>query len=388
MPDIRNLIIKIAEIGKTKKSGPHLRDVDIFKAYFDGENLKEDELDKRDACICQCGRGNCTRRELLTRFLFLNAVLDQGPDMEGVRQLLCDTVNDLYRRQIRILHNPEQFFASLNIAMDKISTLHESIRFAREPAWQNKNNSKKSYNLYIEGSQTLGYALGRWGTPLAVPMILAARNPGNPNALIDYLESFASSEIMSQEIKDDKDIGLGKAIGDKAAHLFAKWIIHTFPLARRPDASWDRYSFEIPVDSNVGRILWRTGFLLECADESEYKKKEVIQMGKGKNGANYIRATNIRGMTTDILDDAEKEIYKDLCKNHFRKNKRNIEIQKIPSVFLMQDGHFGTGDLDDGLMYIGTEFCFNTDTPKCDECPLKDMCRGCHEKRLITDYKT
>jgi hypothetical protein len=33
---------------------------------------------------------------------------------------------------------------------------------------------------------------------------------------------------MSQELKSNERYGLGKAIGDKACHLFAKWAVSRF----------------------------------------------------------------------------------------------------------------------------------------------------------------
>jgi hypothetical protein len=117
--------------------------------------------------------------------------------------------------------------------------------------------------------QVLGYAVYRWGVPLAVPYLLekdlTKNNQQSTEPLVDFLESFDSSEKMSQEIKDDERYGLGKAIGDKAAHLFAKWYIQTFSLCRKNDVNWGKLSYEVPFDSNVGRVLFRTGFLLELA---------------------------------------------------------------------------------------------------------------------------
>ncbi len=42
----------------------------------------------------------------MTRYLLVNAVLDQGPDMMGVRELLKRVTTGLYRREIRIFHHP------------------------------------------------------------------------------------------------------------------------------------------------------------------------------------------------------------------------------------------------------------------------------------------
>ncbi|GAB6391544.1 MAG: hypothetical protein MdMp014T_0917 [Treponematales bacterium] len=164
-----DLLERIAEAGSMHISGPHLPAVDIFKSYFsyrgdDPPVLNESELHLRD--------GNCTRREIIARFLLLNAVLDQGPDMEGVRQLLADTLNQLYAREIRILHKPIQFFQELGFAIDKIDEVHEIVRKLREPGWRERNKTRKRYNLFMDGTtQTLNYAVFRWGFPLSVPRV-------------------------------------------------------------------------------------------------------------------------------------------------------------------------------------------------------------------------
>jgi len=83
---------------------------------------------------------------------------------------------------------------------------------------------------------------------------------------------------------------LGKAIENKAGHLFAKWYIHTFRLAKKSDARGS-LSYETPFDSKACHVLFRTGFLLYCADLSDYEEWNVVQKGKGKSGEYYIRAT-------------------------------------------------------------------------------------------------
>ena len=123
--------------------------------------------------------------------------------------------------------------------------------------------------------QVLGYAVYRWGVPLAVPYLLEKdlqkENKTSTEPLVDFLESFISAEIMSREIKDNERYGLGKAIGDKAAHLFVKWYIHTFKLCKNTTTSWGNNSFELPFDSNVGKVLLRTGYLLELATLKDYE---------------------------------------------------------------------------------------------------------------------
>lgn len=71
-----------------------------------------------------------------------------------------------------------------------------------------------------------------------------------------------------------------------------------------------------------------------------------------------------------------------------KKSPKNIELQRVPAVLLYEDKNYTVGELDDGLMYIGTNFCFNHDHPKCDECPLKKLCEGVKNKKLISEYTT
>jgi len=218
----QKLLTTIAEIGREYSAKPDIHLIDPFNHFFDkNKNLILNELDKQD--------GPWTRRELITRFLLLNAVLDQGPDIEGLRQLLIKVTNELYQREVRILHRPLDFFKELGISIDKICTVHEGIKKVRAPIWAKENQSNpEKYNLFMDNSkQVLNYAVFRWGVPLCVPLILEK----DGKTLIDYLERCNSAELMSKEIKDNERYGLGKAIGDKAGHLFAKWYVCSFHFA-------------------------------------------------------------------------------------------------------------------------------------------------------------
>jgi hypothetical protein len=388
---MKELLEKIAEIGRNNKSAPHLEDVDIFKIYHSNGGLNVADLDKMD--------GNCTRREIITRFLLLNAVLDQGPDMVGVRQLLAETINRLYDREIRILHTPLLFFKELDVAIGEIDAVHGCVKKTRETDWQFNNNTKKPYNLFMDGtSQTLAYAVFRWGVPLSVPLSLQSLNKNNPTPLLDFLEEGSkdlpsSAENMSRKIKDHKKYGMGKAIGDKAAHLFAKWLVYTYPLTRNTDKAWQQYSYEVPFDSNAGRVLFRTGFFFHYATVDAFTEKGVIQHGGGKGGKNYLRITNSRGLKATLnTDEVCLKKYTELCVECLRISKRPpriVEFQRIPASILFQNKNYTVGELDDGLMYIGTNYCFNHDNPKCEECPLKNLCEGyAKNKDLITEYCT
>lgn len=396
---VKNLVFKIAKIGSKRKiiDAPALQDIEPFKYFFDKNGkLKIDELDAID--------GAWTRREILARYLFLNVVLDQGPDIPGVRDLLKKVTNALYRKEIRIFHKPLDFFRELNISIDEILDKHKSVKKLRAKTWAKLNNANPSkYNLFFAQSprgiisinQVLDYGLHRWGVPLCVPLLLE-KDLGKKESvqpLVEYIESFLSSETASKEIKNHKRYGLGSAIGNKACHLFIKWYIHTFNLSIKKTEGWSKWSYEVPFDSNTGRVLFRTGFFLSLADLKDYENWNVIQKGKGKGGTNYIRITNIRGKKAQIenIDKKISKNYKDIVLNHLKTRKRKpttIEIQQLPNAILL-NSDFGIGDFDDGLIYIGINFCFNHKNPKCNKCPLNKICKGFNKnKSLIKDYRT
>ena len=383
MEDIKNLLIKIAKIGKEKKSGPSLSNLQPFKHFLNQKGeLLINELDVQD--------GAWTRREILARYLLLSAVLNQGPDMDGVYRMVSDAVNEFYKKEVRIFHRPLDFFKEIGIVIDNILKSHDAIKKIRSTLWAkaNKTNPEK-YNLFMDNSkQILNYAIFRWGVPLMLPLLLEK----DGSTTVDYLEKWESSEIMSQQLKDNSRYGLGKAIGDKAAHLFVKWYIDSFKIVKNKQKSWGLLSYELPLDSNVGRILFRTGYLLRLTTLKDLEKWEVIQKNKGKDGTHYIRVTNLRGnksksfLSNPHLFMKYLEISRDYLKTS--KNPRTVEIQRIPNVLLLGT-NYGIGDLDDGLMYIGTNFCFNLEKPKCESCPIKKECEGYNKnKKLIEDYRT
>ncbi|MGC9140582.1 hypothetical protein [Athalassotoga sp.] len=210
--------------------------------------------------------------------------------------------------------------------------------------------------------------------------------------LIDYLESFGSAEIMAQQLKSNERYGLGSALGDKASHLFSKWYIHTFQLNYRKDDGWSEWSYETPFDSNAGRVLFRTGFLLSVADLRDYIDWGVIQKNKGKSGKNYIRVTNIRGKkSTKLKTDDLMKNYNEVVIHHMKIRERisnSFEIQKLPNAFLLKS-EYGIGDFDDGLMFIGTNYCFNNEKPNCVKCPIRNSCYAFQKDRsLIEDFTT
>jgi len=391
---IQQLLESIARVGKHNSTVPMLSEVGPLRNFLlpDG-SIDYARLDERN--------GACTHREIFLRFLVLNAVLDQGPDMAGVRQLLTSVTNKMYLAEVRFLHKPLAFFAELGIAIDQILADHKSIKKARAAIWAAENQSNPTrYNLFMDNStQALNYAIFRWGVPIALPLLLEKDNKieeHKPTVLTDYLESWDSAEEMSQQLKDNERYGLGKAIGDKACHLLAKWMVSSFGLSRRKESSWREFAFEVPYDLNAGRVLWRTGYFLKWASEKDYIRAEVVQPKAGKGGTHYIRVTNIRGMgAIKQLPAHLQPVYTDVVMNHLKTNKRpprKVEIQRIQHAYLLSnfaDTGFSVADFDEGLMNIGTQYCLNISEPKCKSCPINRLCEG-HQsnERLITDFRT
>lgn len=98
---------------------------------------------------------------------------------------------------------------------------------------------------------------------------------------------------------------------------------------------------------------------------------------------------------TNELPDNIQERYVDISLNHLKSHKRppkKFEIQRIQHAYLLdqfEETGYGVADFDEGLIYIGTTFCFNHNEPKCAECPLQNNCEGYLSKReLISKYRT
>jgi len=144
----------------------------------------------------------------------------------------------------------------------------------------------------------------------------------------------------------------------------------------------------------VARVGYRTGFLDLWASRSEYRGKKVLQPRAGKGKATHLRVTNIRGMgsTEARTDAALVEAYRELCVRHLRTHKKapsKIQIQRIPSAISLFDKGFPPGEIDDGLIKIGTTWCLNIANPDCKNCPLNSVCEGYLSRReLITDVRT
>lgn len=394
---IKELTFKIAKVGKENKQPYWKGKIKILNDYFTKDHrIKTQELDLKD--------GKHTRREIISRFLLLTSVLDQGPDIDGARMLLEEVVNKLYKEDVKILHNPLDFFRHFRKVRDTVKIKHEKVKKVRADQWAKEaNTSADKYNLFFGQSmrgmvsikQCSQFVLCRWGMPLAIFYLLGE----DGTDFVSFIERWGSSEIMSKKLKEHPRYGLGKMIGDKSCHVFAKNYVYALNLVskakykkklleEKKERGWDNYSYEIPFDSNVGRVLFRSGWLTSLFPVSQYRNWNVIQE---REGPDYIRVTNIRGKNIKIEDSEFKRKYNEIVTKHLKTKGgrwRKVEIQQIPNALLLGT-EYKVGHFDDALVHIGRNFCFNHSNPRCEKCPLNSVCEGYKEKKsLIEDYET
>ena len=122
-------------------------------------------------------------------------------------------------------------------------------------------------------------------------------------------------------------------------------------------------------------------------------------MNRGKGKAHYVRVTNIRGrkVKNSVEDKKFFRDYTYIARNHIKDafRPRTMDIQRIPNLLLYElhqqnpGPKYSIDNFDDGLIYIGTNYCYNHSEPRCEKCPLNDICRGYkHDKGLIENFTT
>jgi hypothetical protein len=370
------MIREAQKIGKTHPTRPDVEEVDMV----DLEN-----------------------RETVARYLLLNAVLDQGPDITGVRMLLKRVMNRLYQEGFDILNDPNSFFSHLPYMATVIEEVHKEIKEERAQEWAQENDGNPSnYSLFFAqsayGSRSLSrvswYLLGRWGSPF----LLYARLEHDGKTLREFLEESESAEKMGSRIKSHDKYGIDKAIGNKAFHLFTKWYIDEFNLVSEENAEtpgWNTYSYELPLDSNVGRVLFRTGWFRTWIEQSELEDAAVRHHDREENGEtkHYLRVTDIRGerATKNVDGKRFQKVYNRILTEHLTTKSsrwRKVEIQHLLNVVAYAT-NTDLGSVDDGLLHVGMEYCLNHSNPRCEECPLNEFCEGYQEDNsLIEEYRT
>lgn len=373
--DIENIFKILRKKSKEKIIKNHkkeiiskFKEIDLFSDFIDENgNIIKEKLEEKN--------NNISNKELLIRYIYVSCVLDQGGDPKGQRLLLNYVTNELYKKNIRFLHKPQDFFDNLLIISKVIREQHSIVKLKRKDDWAKENNPNNprpnSYSLFrierTSSSQLTPYVLFKWGVPLMNIMKIQKKF----GSLFDYVSSFPNPQDAVYKIRTDKEFGLGRAIGWKADFLFIKYIIHVFELISKK--GWSKNSFEVPFDSNIGRVLFRLGYV----DYFLNKKVKKKTLKKRKEGihleANELRNKNIK----ERIIPSISQIYQDL-KNlvlPIDPPKTKPGFQFTINWFLnnINDPDLTIGSFDDLLMYIGTKFCKNK-SPDCKNCPLNSKC--------------
>ena len=339
--------------------------------------------------------------EVVARYLLLNAVLDQGPDIAGVRQLLRTALDRLYAEGLDVLGDPSSFFANLPHAATVLDDVHDEVKRTRAVEWaRGTDRDASNYSVFffqtMFGSRATDrvswYLLARWGSPLLLFWRLEAAG----TTFREFLEGAESAELMGERVKKHDEFGIDKAIGDKAFHLFAKWYVDEFDLvsdANRGRPGWDTYSYELPLDGNVGRVLFRTGWFQEWIEQSTLEDEAVEYDARGPNDdKHYLRVTNVRRTRTDESRSGPYDsTYERIVVDHLRTKTaryRTHEVQHMLNVLAFEAG-VDLAAVDDGLLHVATTYCSNSDDPDCAGCPLREVCVGHRRNRsLVTDFRT
>jgi hypothetical protein len=380
LQNLRSLFVKLNNIGLKTPKQDDLSGILIFKPLFDASGrlnmAKLHEIDKEGEAYS----------EMLARYLFLRAVLDQGPDMEGVRIFLERIVNSLYGKGIKFLHDPSAFFAKMGEVFNIVNLEHKKIKEERGKQWAKNQNSKRSknYNLFLDNSKQISsYVMGRFGPPLSIIEVLGEENL----KLLDLFKKQKSAESLSRFIKEDEFFGLGKAIGNKAAHLLVKWLIYTYRIMDSSNKAWSQNSYELPLDSNAGRVLFMAGFFDHFLPGLD-KPEKFVGFEK-ENGDNYYMYVTraFRGKKAENIDGDETKKIQDTMNNLFSSSIRTVQVQWLVN-YISEVTGCSVGAIDDGLMKIGTTYCINRGNQVCNKCEISELCKSYNDNYRKTHYHT
>ncbi len=314
-------------------------------------------------------------REVIARYLYLNAVLDQGGDSLGFQILLSRVTNRLYGELgLPYLDEPSRFFTNLPNIIPVIEAEHDVVKRERSPALPRITN----YSLYGRQYRVTPWVAFRWGSALGNILRFEQERGG----LLPWMNGFTSGEAAAIAIKEDRLFGLGGAIGEKASRLFVKWAAFT----ARLNPAWPPNSYEVPLDANVGRVLMRTGYLFMFLDQEDMTKGATKPWTEQEDGRVNLSAQSLNDRPLRRIEGIEAELVTLLGRWGLPRSRTYIRLMKTLNVLLAQvrGNEAPIGQLDDGFMAIGRDICRN-DVAEIDRCPLNNICIASHQ---VTELRT
>jgi len=349
---------------------------------FDSENEWQHYLNS------DIGNG-VTTRELYLRVLLVYAVSDQGADIDGVRLFMRYFIKECYAKGVRLFENRPRMGDPVMI---RIAFKGAKLAFKqRSEIWGKEGRRNAStYSVFtvdgIPGKPSANwYVNSRIAPALSIAhqveggLTEILSNHGNPQ----FQKSW---ESIKKTIRQDAMHGLFQAIGDKAIHLYMKWVFGTFKLIPT-DVAIPADELPIPMDQRIGKVLMRSGFMDEL-----YSMEESIRSGKflytrpGGSPAKldlesppddrtFLRVTNFRGYGVIVND----EILRLLKEQYPNPRVRTIRPQTALICLLkMMKSEYGDSleihELDDAMMNVANH-CHDWD-PDCSSCPISKQCQA------------
>lgn len=335
-------------------------------------------------------------RELLLRYALSRAIVDQGSDILGVEMWHRRLVERAYASGIAFLHRPTEMVQRYSEVLDLADSIREEVTEERASKWAEASPTRSAgrYSVFtVDGMR--GGTQAHWflSARFFPALLLAGSVPGGLTRLVFEAGSATERPVgMARRLRNDRKYGLGWCLGDKAADLFAKWVVGTLALTPPYSRPWTPGDTVIPMDQRIGRVMMRTGFMDEFfnvaylvrharniftdlepttpipADQDEIPDKRFHLTVMNFRRAAVVRSAAIKAR----LDDAWRSQSADTAPRWQPQEVVSILCRTITAATSYTLTPVG---LDDLFMEIGETWCTDQ-SPNCSACPFAAACQA------------
>jgi hypothetical protein len=222
-------------------------------------------------------------------------------------------------------------------------------------------------------------------------LLLAEAEPGGLTQVVFNGPTGERPLGMARRLRNDRRLGLGFCLGDKAADLFAKWAIGTLRLAPAT-STWTGADTVIPMDQRIGRVMMRTGFMDELFDVLRLLERPMFEyrgrlpkpaIGEPLPSPYFLTVRDFRRTGRLRRDTLASAWFANYWNAHRLGQRTPIGPQEALSVLCRALSDSSGKDVtpvevDDAFMQIGQEWCWDID-PNCEACPLSSTCQANNE---------
>lgn len=337
-----------------------------------------------------------SNREVLLRYLLSRAIVDQGSDIAGVEKWHSVLLGECYKSGFRILHAPDDFVNNYQRILEIASETRDNVVASRAAPWAagGKNRKVGQYTPFnVDGQR--GGIQAHWflSARLFPALLLSVAHAGG---LVDLVFSKMSTESpieMSRRLRQDRVIGLGYCIGDKACDLFTKWTLGSYRLTAGLLNSWAPADSPIPMDQRIGRLMTRFGLMDEffgvtrmmsstrfgfTPDDAQPRPSALgssIPVGRW-----FLRVMDFRRKAK--VEAAAPKLWLENEWRRFGGSGRPPKFgpQDVVTILCKSLSEYSGVDvtpveIDDQLMRLGGSVC-KDDLPECNDCSLSSSCQA------------